>query len=178
MTVEAIPIPANGKIDPEVYTHPVGEFRVLRLTPQDPFTRQLFPKYVQRCLEFIEVTSSDTDPVWLGSLLYGNFYNQTNYIHCLVGIDEKDNIIGHAFTYMETTPRLGIHGHILQIWKDKGSSDLLEIGLSLIEEWAREAKLKVLVYSADSLAKMRLYNSSYGFKLHRVLGIKHLEGGE
>ena len=89
--IVATPIPGNGKVQTEqepVFSHPVGPYQVLRLLPADPYTRKLFPKFVDRCIGFVERTGSDTDEIWLGNLLYSNFFQATNYIHCLVVIDE------------------------------------------------------------------------------------------
>jgi hypothetical protein len=172
--ITAVPIPSNGKIDlPTVFAHPVDNFRVLRLLPSDPFTRKLFPAFIERCQSFIEVFHSDTDPLWLSALISNNAYQNTNYIHCLVALNEKDEIRAHAFSYLENTYLLGLHVHILQIWKSEGSSNLVDKGMELIDEYAREVKVKTIIYSADSLAKLRLYNQ-YGFSLHRVYGRKEV----
>ena len=98
----AIPIPSNGKIE----LPPTG-LRVLQLRSQDPFSRKLFPAFVERCLAFIEVTRADTDPIWLGALCYNNFYQANNYIHCLVAVNEKEEIRAHAFSYIENTYQIG-----------------------------------------------------------------------
>ena len=140
---------------------------------QDPFSRKLFPAFVERCLAFIEVTRADTDPIWLGALCYNNFYQANNYIHCLVAVNEKEEIRAHAFCYIENTYQLGTHVHVLQIWKSEGPDDLLQQGMALIEDYAREQKVKTMIYSADSLAKLRLYQR-YGFSLHRVYGRKEV----
>ena len=98
-------------------------------------------------------------------------YHNTNYIHCLVALNEKDEIRAHAFSYLENTYQLGNHVHILQIWKSEGGSEIIEQGMKLIDEYAVETKCKTIIYSADSLGKLRLYNR-YGFHLHRVYGRK------
>ena len=172
----AIPIPPNGKADLVVYEKPVGDLRLIRLLPNDPFTRKLFPAFVERCIDFLEVANSDADEIWLGALLYNNFNQATNYIHCLVALNNKDEIRAHAFSYLENNQKLGIHVHVLQIWKSEGSSEIIDEGMKAIEDYARETKCKTITYSADSVAKLRLYQK-YGFSLHRVLGKKELKDG-
>lgn len=149
---------------------------MFQLKPQDPLGKKLFPAFVDRCIEFIDVHNSDSDPIWMGSLLYNNFYQQTNYIHCLVAVDDKQKLKAHSFSFVENTHKLGLHIHILQIWKSEGGPEIIEKGLELIEEWMRELKLKTVTYNADDLAKLRLYER-FGFKLYRVVGKKELADG-
>lgn len=169
----AVPIPANGKIEPTVYTKPVGQFQLLRLTPQDPFTRKLFPAFVERCLAFTEVMNGDTDNIWLGATLFSNFYQQTNYIHCLVAINDKEEIRAHSFAYVDQSDKLGHYVNILQVWKSEGGSEILEEGLRQVEEWAKELKIKTIINTSDTLARSRLYER-FGFKVFRVLGKKEI----
>jgi hypothetical protein len=171
-----IPIQQNGAIhepDP-VFSYPIEDkYRLFRLDSKDPFTRKFFPSYVERCLKFIDLTNSDSDPIWLGSLLYSNFYQATNYIHCLVAINEQEHIIAHSLCYLENDFKLGIHVHILQIWKSEGGDEIINRGMELIDEYGRQNNCKTIIYAADDLSRLRLYKR-YGFNLHRVLGRKDL----
>lgn len=171
--IVAIPVPPNGKIEPIVYAKPVGDLRLLQLKPQDPATRKLFPDFVQRCQAFIEVFRSDTDPIWLGQVTYGNFHPGSNYIHCLVALNDKDEIRAHSFAYVEKGDHQELYVNILQVWKSYGPEDLLEEGFKLIEEWARELGVKSIINTSLSVAHSRLYQK-YGFDVFRVLGKKEL----
>lgn len=171
--VIAVPIPPNGKADQVVYAKTVGDFQLFRLRPQDPFTRKLFPAFVQRCLDFTESMNGDTDPVWLGATLYSNFYQGTNFIHCLVAINEKSEIRAHAFSYVDQSDKLGHYINILQVWKSEGGPEILEEGLREIEEWAKELSIKTIINTADTLSRSRLYER-YGFRTFRILGRKDL----
>ena len=43
------------------------------------FTRKLFPRYVERCIGFIERTGSDTDEIWLGILPFPQLLQQHEF---------------------------------------------------------------------------------------------------
>jgi hypothetical protein len=162
----------NENLEP-VISYPAGKYSVLRVLPHDPYTRKLFPEVVQRAIRFIDHSHSDVDPIWLGQHLYGHFHQRTNYIHLLVAVDNAV-IVAHSISYVDVNHNLGNHVVVLQLEKDiPDGNEIVDVGLRLIDEWARGLGLKTIVNCTDSAARVR-YFERYGFKpartiLHRVV---------
>lgn len=145
----------------------VGKYRIIRLLPNDPFSRELLPKVYARAVEFIDRFGSQTDKVWLGQLLFANFYAQNNFIHVLVLLDDSSAIMAHSISYIEKHESLGNYCHILQVWKDVGDNEILDVGLPMIDEWARSLGISIVMANCADTPHERLYEQK-GFKRWRV----------
>ena len=168
--------PPNGHDKDIVFSHPAGKYQVMRLLPNDPFTRELFPKLVDRAFKFVDTYDTGTDKIWLGNLLYSNFFNKTDLVHVLVALDcnrdcveESDTgIVAHAISYVDTYQKIGPYVQVFQIEKDVAEPGIIEIGWTLMNEWARSLGLKVQMVSTTTEVHERFYQR-FGFKRRRIL---------
>ena len=140
----------------------------MRLLPNDPFTRELFPLVVDRAFKFIDNYNPDTDKIWLGNLLYSNFFNKTDLVHILVAIDENRVIVAHSICYVDTFQKIGPYVQIFQIEKDVPDTGIIELGWTMMNEWARTLGLKVQMVSTTTEVHERFYQR-FGFKRRRII---------
>mgnify|MGYP001379916733 FL=1 len=163
----------NGHVVPAEAQAP-SAYTVVRIVPNDPAHRKLFPKIVERALGFIDRLGADTDPIWLMNLMVSNFFQATNLLHVVAALDPKGKIVGHTVSCVETRQKLGNVVLILQIEKDCGGSDLIELGQRLILDWARSIGIRTILNESDSRAKSRLW-SRFGFREYRIVSRLDLE---
>jgi hypothetical protein len=141
----------------------------MRVLPHDPYTRKLFPEVVARAIKFVNTRNSDVDCIWLGQHLYGHFHQRTNCIHVLAAISEDGAIVAHAISYVDVNNSLGNHVVLLQIEKDvSDGQEIIDVGLRLMDEWARSLNIKTQINCTDSAARVR-YFERYGFKPARTI---------
>lgn len=208
MTTEGLPVfpieqaedlppaakPVNGHDSQPAEVYPAGPYSVVRLVNGDELSRQLFPKFVERAMGFIDRTGSDTDKIWLGNALYTAFLSRSAYFLMLVALDEDGEIVGHGIIYPEPWQKLGYVAHVLQCEigrietrvdengkiengvrsKDIPSDDILDAAFLVATEWAKKLGMKTMMNQTSTLAHARLYER-HGFRLYRYITRKDLE---
>lgn len=157
----------NGHAVPAAAPEVPSAYSVVRLVPSDPTHRKLFPKAVNRAIEFIDRLHSNTDPIWLGNLLYSNFYQATNLVQVLVALNGDNEIVAHSVAYVESRPRLGNVVILGQIEKDENGPDIIKLGFELIKSWSLSLGIKILLNESDCRAKARLW-SQYNWYEYRI----------
>ena len=156
----------NDELEP-VFSYPAGAYTVLRVRADDSFTRRLIPKIIERALGFIERTDCETDPVWLGQLLYNGFATNSNLIHVLCALDSKENIIAHSVSYIETIQGVGNVATILQVEKSvRDGAEITDLGIKLVCEWAKSLGVKIVRNWTSTDSRTRRFEK-YGFTKHR-----------
>lgn len=168
---------ANGHDKEGTPLYPAGKYRVMRLLPNDPFTRELLPKVVDRAFAFTDANDTGTDKIWLGNLLYSHFFNKTDLVHILVALDEKQEIVAHAISFVDTYQKVGPYVQVFQIEKDVEEPEIISIGWTLMNEWARSLHLKVQMVSTTTEVHERFYKR-YGFYRRRILLERQIPQGE
>lgn len=152
-----------------------GAYSVVRLMPNDPSHRKLFPQIVNRAVGFVDRINADSDPIWVGHLLYNHFQQRNNLVHVMAGIDAESKIVLHAISYVETRPKLGNVIILYQLEKDEaGGSDMLNVCFDLVKSWAVSLGIKTLLNESSNRAKTRLWGR-YGFSEYRVTSRLDLE---
>ena len=150
-----------------------GALTVIRLVPTDPTHRKLFPEVVERCMKFIDLVHSDTDKIWLGNLLYSNFFQNTNLVQLLIATNAAGEIVAHNLSYVESRHSLGNVAVLLQLQKDEGDQSITDIGMRLCEEWARSLGIKTILNESATRSRARLWHR-YGFAEYRITSRKDL----
>ena len=82
---------------------------------------------------------------------------------------ENDAIVAHSVSYVDTNNNLGNHVVLLQLEKDiPDGQEIIDVGLQLIDSWARGLGLTTIINCTDSKARVR-YFERYGFKPARTI---------
>lgn len=164
----------NGHVQTDAVSAQAGKYQILRLLPNDPFSRELFPKLVDLSFKFVDAYDTGTDKIWLGNLLYSNFYNKTDLVHILVAIDDAHAIVAYSICFVDTYQKIGAYVHIFQIHKTVPQGEIVDMGWIMINEWARALGLKVQMVSTTTEVHERFYQR-FGFKRRRILMERNLE---
>lgn len=164
----------HAKEDEGHFSYPAGRYKVFRLLPADPYSRELLPKVYARALTFIEKYHVEADKVWLGNMLFSNFHAQSNLVHILVATDEHDMIVAHAISYVDRHEAFGNYCLIYQIEKDCPETGIVEVGHPLIDEWTRSLGLKTQINMTTDEAHERLYKR-FGFSRWKIMMRRNLD---
>ena len=159
----------NGH-DPCIY--PVGNYRVFRLDPTDSYSSKFIYQFVIRALQFIEKYGTETDQRYLVNKIYDLFTPQNkNWIHLLVAVNHKEEIVAHCLSLVEPAGKLGWVIQLLQVENDVAEPRIQKFGMRLIEEWRQSIGIKTVLTTTLSDAITR-YDKRYGFKTFRTVMIK------
>jgi len=157
-----------------IIVYPVGDYSIIELKNTEDLPRRLFRRFIDRSMDFIEEYGAHIDPVWLGQLLYNAFAVKSPHVLMLIAYDKEETIVAHITVYPEIYPKLGWVGHILQLEKDVNEPEIMQVGLKLIQEWAKNIGIKTLVNSTESKAHTKLFQS-FGFSNFRYIMRKDLK---
>lgn len=171
---------ANPKETSANFSYSCGDYRVFRITASDPESMRYLPHLHIRALQFINKYGAETDPVFLAKLLYGDLRSAENgnLVHVLVAV-LGDEIKAHSISYVDQYQRLNVVIQ-MQVERDKSipfnvAKDIHDLGLNLIEDWARSLKLKTIIAYTLKPSITRL-DQRDGFKVFRTVVRKDLEG--
>lgn len=159
--------PLNGTAHEPVFSHPVGEYRVFRVDPNDEYSSKFIHRVVIRALEFLDRFEVETDPLWLTQIIYNTFRQRPHLICICIAVNDKEEIVAHSIALVDQN-KDGPICNVQQMVSEARDSEVVKKGMEITGEWARSLKLKYATATTISDAITR-YDKRYGFKPWRTI---------
>lgn len=148
-----------------------AEYFVIELRRDDPTSCLIFPKFLDRVVDFIRLYGSDADPIWMRQAVFNAFQDRSPDCLLLAALNDKTEIIAHAIVRIDLIEQRP-SAFIVQVENNSRDPAIMEKGLELIENWRKQKGLKSLSNMALNEKVMRLWKIKYGFKNLRWLMVR------
>jgi len=163
-------IKANGH---QPFAVAAGDYRVFALRAGHELSDIIWRQYLIRAIDFIDQYEVDTDPGWLACQIVWTIRGRHNEMVLLAAVDIDNQIQAHLIAHRLGDTQRGKEAIVLQVQNDTQSTEIIDVGWIMIEEWAKAQGVKRLKCGALSRGIARL-NERKGFKDYRIEQYKDL----